>query len=53
MGSWFSNLHVRKTSNIAMEQVMAFISQEMQQEGYAVVASEEEADGAFAVCTST
>lgn len=52
MGSWFSNLHVQKTAAVTMEQIMAYISAWLQQQKYTVAASEEEADGAFAVCTS-
>ncbi|MCI8618456.1 MAG: hypothetical protein HFG44_00045 [Oscillospiraceae bacterium] len=52
MGSWFSNLHVQKTAAVTMEQVMAYIGAWMQQQKYTVAASEEEADGVFAVCTS-
>lgn len=49
MGSWFSNLHIRKSSTLTEADVAAYIRARMAAQQYLPAASEEEADGAFAI----
>ena len=51
MGSWFSNLHIRKNSVLTEATVTDYIREMMSKRQYEPVASEEEADGAFAIVT--
>lgn len=51
MGSWFSNLHIRKNSMITETAVAEYIRGIMSAKQYLPVTSEEEADGAFAIIT--
>lgn len=52
MGSWFSNLHIRKNSTITEIAVAEYIREIMTAKQYLPVASEDEADGAFAIMTN-
>ena len=49
MGSWFSNLHIRKNSVLTVTAVVEYIRKQMESKQYLPAASEEEADGAFAI----
>lgn len=49
MGSWFSNLHIRKNEAVTKENVAAYIRRIMAAQGFLPVATEGEADAAFAV----
>lgn len=49
MGSWFSNLHIRKNNTITETAVAEYICEVMAAKQYFPVASEDEADGAFAI----
>ena len=49
MGSWFSNLHVRKNSILTETDVIAYIRKIMTAQQYMPVESEDEADGAYAI----
>ncbi len=49
MGSWFSNLHIRKNDAVTKENVAAYIRRIMAAQGFLPVATEGEADAAFAV----
>ena len=49
MGSWFSNLHIRKNENITKEAVAAYLSRLMVERKYLPAASAEEADAAIAL----
>lgn len=52
MGSWFSNLHIRKKGNITEDTVVECIRKIMDKQKYLQAVSEEEADGAFAILSS-
>lgn len=49
MGSWFSNIHIRKKENITKETVSVYICQMMEEKKYQPAASAEEADAVVAV----
>ena len=49
MGSWFSNLHIRKNNTITETVVMEYIRKIMADRQYLPAASKDEADGAFAI----
>lgn len=49
MGSWFSNLHVRKKEGISQNSVMEYIREWMSAQHYELSATESEADAAFAI----
>ncbi|MDD6199707.1 MAG: hypothetical protein PUB93_00345 [Firmicutes bacterium] len=49
MGSWISNISIRKNGNISMDDVAGYLSQMASERQYEPAASEEEADGAFAI----
>lgn len=51
MGSWISNISIRKNGNISMDDVAGYLSQMASERQYEPAASEEEADGAFAIIT--
>ena len=51
MGSWFSNLHIRKNELLSKGTIIAYITKIMAQRQYTLVPSEEEADAAFAIVT--
>lgn len=48
MGSWFSNLHMRKTDEISTEKVCNYVRESLTEQGYAPVENATEAD-AFVV----
>ncbi len=52
MGSWFSNIHVRKREGLAAEKVCEGFVQAMQQQGYECVSSAEDADGTLIIVDS-
>jgi len=49
MGSWFSNLHIRKDGTMTEEAIDAYIRKLMAARDYLPAESEQEADGAFAI----
>lgn len=49
MGSWFSNLHIRKSGHVTMEAVVSCIHSQMARCGYEPAVSERDADAAVAV----
>ena len=49
MGSWFSNIHIRKSETIKLQSVTDYIKDMMEQQHYLPVASGEDADGAIAI----
>jgi len=49
MGSWFSNINVRKCENVTTDTVEDYISKILSSEQYCRAASAEEADGAVAI----
>lgn len=49
MGSWFSNLHIRKKAGADPETVTAWLEKRMEAMHYERAASEEDADGAVAI----
>ena len=49
MGSWFSNLHIRKRNSITEAVVADYIRKAMAEKQYIPALSEDEADGAFAI----
>lgn len=51
MGSWFSNLHIRKNHTITETAVAEYIREIMRNQQYLPAESEDEADGAFAIVT--
>lgn len=51
MGSWFSNLHIRKNDTITENAVAESIRKIMAEKQYLPVATEDDADGAFAIIT--
>lgn len=51
MGSWFSNLHIRKSSTISETMVVEYIRKAMMERQCLPAVSEEAADGAFAIVT--
>ncbi len=52
MGSWFSNIHVRKREGLSAGEVYKCIVKAMQQQGYECVSSIEEADGTLIIADS-
>ena len=48
MGSWFSNLHIRRRNTVTGQTVMEFLDQWMKEQGYLTV-SADEADGTIAI----
>ena len=51
MGNWFSNLHIRKNNTITEREVAEYIRKIMTAKQYLPAASEDEADGSFAIMT--
>lgn len=51
MGSWFSNLHIRKNGTITKKTILEYINKIMGIQQYLPAESEEDADGAFAIIT--
>lgn len=51
MGSWFSNLHIRKRDSVTTETVVSCIHSIMALHGYEPATSESDADGTVAVIT--
>lgn len=49
MGSWFSNLHVRKTGELSKDRICSCISSLLTEQGYTLAANMEEADVTVAV----
>lgn len=49
MGSWFSNFHIRKNGTVTVNSVSEYICQMMFLQRYLLAASEDEADGTFAI----
>lgn len=49
MGSWFSNLHVRKTGELSKDRICSCISSLLTEQGYTLTANMEEADVTVAV----
>ena len=52
MGSWFSNLHIRKNEKIEENSVVEYICDLMTKQKYAPVETEAEADGIFAILSA-
>ena len=52
MGSWFSNLHIRKNGKIEENSVVEYICDLMTKQKYAPVETEAEADGIFAILSA-
>lgn len=51
MGSWFSNLHIRKNEKLTEKDIAESIVRIMVSNNYEVVSSEDDADGSFAIIT--
>lgn len=49
MGSWFSNLHIRKNNMLTESEISEYIRNIMTAQQYEQVSSPDEADGAFAI----
>lgn len=49
MGSWFSNLHIRKRNSINVTRIADYIGKAMAEKQYMLATSKDEADGAFAI----
>lgn len=52
MGSWFSNIHIRKRDTVTMEAIASCIHTIMARRGYEPVVSESDADGIVAVIST-
>ena len=52
MGSWFSNLHIRKKEKITVDSVADYICKIITSQQYTLTSSENEADGAFAIVSN-
>lgn len=52
MGSWFSNIHVRKNDVLDLQTVAQYITNRMTEQKYLVAASDEDADVAFALVSA-
>ena len=52
MGSWFSNLHIRKKDSMTVDMVPDYICRTMASQQYTLTSSEDEADGAFAIISN-
>ncbi len=52
MGSWISNLHIRKKDAISIEKVMESLQSILEKQGYKLAASAEAADYGYAVLES-
>lgn len=53
MGSWFSNIHIRKKTSVTQEAVAAYISKLMAAKQYLPAASENDADGVVVIVTDS
>lgn len=49
MGSWFSNMHIRKNGKVTEASILEYIRKAMAAQQYQSAACQEEADGAFAI----
>lgn len=49
MGSWFSNIHIRKNNTITLDDAQKSVCQLLKERGYSPVATEDEADGAVVI----
>ena len=49
MGSWFSNIHIRKQDHITEETIVECIKKMMNERGFSSTHSEEEADTSIAL----
>ena len=45
MGSWFSNIHIRKNDTFTLDDVKKSVCQLLKERGYLPIATEEDADG--------
>lgn len=53
MGSWFSNIHIRKHEQITLDAVVDCLCKQMTARQYQPAASEQDADGAIAILADT
>lgn len=52
MGNWFSNINIRKNDAVTIDDVISYVNKMMALQQYYPAATEEEADGAFAIAAS-